>query len=451
MVYSIISKKKLEKLAQSIPKSDSETKKDVTGTTAQSGVVVPIIYGYFNICGNIIDWEDLGGDGSTIPWYVEGVDTYSPKYFKVLFVLFTGGKLAGNMRLDLDKTPWLAINTENAFVDMKIIDVDSNPDTYLDLFNEGNILLYNAFQPEKIGFNDGTGHPFSHEECSSDTLRYPGITTFWVARMPAFSGDKMLDVKFYGRCKTSTTLPNSWIDGAGVNPIAFLYDFMTNSQFGLGISSARINVSSFERASSYFFNNRPDYGLSIVIDQQADGRSTIQKIEDLINCKLYIDDNNLFCIKYFDSSETAVATLTDSDCDFTFEREGWDKIYTQFDADYTTINSLGYLGGVQTLSVTNSSTSQLIGQNRSAKYDMKWFTKPDAVYYRLNELMKQGSYPKIIAKIETDQKYSDLKWGDKIIISSQSNSVEGNYRVTSININEIDNNKISIEATQIVE
>lgn len=431
---------------------------DINVTHASEGMPIPIIYGECTLTGNIIWWKyyDDETDGGTAGNYNAGgyraISIWQAICMGKIqnkWTIYRNDDLMGsqpNLVIgptwetwfpDADKGPniW-----NRGFYDILINVGDqdpTNPNTIPKKIDGVTPIETYAAASRGVANCFIRGLLLGPSEASCPTLRY---------KMRKDISDVAYDL---GESAPSM-YDDVFVNGStyvGSNPAHIIYDLLTDDQYGLGMSSSNIDIENFEEAAAYFYDE--GLGLNFIINNHAEARDAIAKIQAWVDCLLVVSSDNKYQIKIMKDTDASVATMTDVDFidGLVLQRKSWDDTYNDFVADYTP----GGGWAQKTLNVKNEANIAMTGSVRQKKIDLTAFTNIDIASKRLHSAMKKESYPFASGQATTNLKFAHVAEGDVVTISSSEYAISALFRVISKDTTEIDQNKVGFQLIQMTE
>jgi len=434
-------------MSANIDSPDKPPKPDAPNLTLQSeGKVVPVIFGYVYLGGNLIYWdsENQGSTYASHLFYVicmgEVWDWDSGRTF-----IFRNEKMYRNRNLAVPDF-WEPGILSSGTADQYLIDAGIN--------HRYNLpgMVWNWFE-----INKGA-HP-EIGDTNPDWTICPWDEGEDGSRIPQYV--------YFLRRKLDTPLTYNVVTvGAvdvGDNPAAVIYNILTNKQWGLGIDVSEINKDNFDIASEYY--NLKGYGINCIINDVMSGNDLITQIQDWVECYLMKDNEDKYIIKYLLDSDAdhPDATIVDTDrIEFTLRRKSWEDTYNSFTIKYTDIWDHGNpempsgRAVIRMLIAKNEANIAMTGSTRNKVIDLTGFIRrrgglPSHISERLQTIMKKESYPFATAHLITDLKFSYLQAGNVILISSDEHNILAPFRIIAVDVKEIDNNRIGFDLLQMRE
>lgn len=385
---------------------------DFNPTMANEGASVPLIYGFNRLPGNLIWYgnyrtEDIvtetsggkggGGGGKSVSGYKTYVDAWQ--------VICQGRAL---------------------FQESYIDDISESP--------IGAVI-----------FNDGA------------SSSYPDIGKEWAGSLPGLTHWSCMDW-YLGDNKTAMPVIHfvvrRWLETPvihqnmvnGSNPAAVIYDLLIEN----GTNPTKIDLPSFNVAAQYYYTK--GYGLNIKFDSQTKGYEAIKKVQRYVDCVVYVDNEGRHSIKALDKNDPFVMEVDENNYKqetFSAHRETWKQAPNTFIATYIDKDQ-EYTD--RTIKAVNPAAYGLAEREIRNTIDLKCFIDRETAEKRLTEIRDKESYPPLSVKFTSNLSLAVLKPGNVIRIHNAEYGINGaDYRMRSIDTNEIDKNEIGVELDQMVE
>ena len=488
-VVAAVYASKAQDAIASLPDAEQQTISEMEVTELSEGKVVPLLYGYNCVAGNIISWyadKQNSGKGDYYKiclWLVLGMGKLVPvaKYTGELYKY----KLFGWDWWDIiEKLSHVGIYDE---VQHWILDDERPIENHLDNYGQSPQIEFSDMHPLHYYQSGGDGENYKLPLTSPtghDILNIPPIRdvyTLFATKLKGIAHVFMynidLDVgrinipnyKFKVKKILDTGLPYDnikvneegyWYAAyIGNNPAGIIYDLLTNKQYGLGLDSSAINKSNFIIAANYFYEKK--MALNFAINTQTSVRDIINKIQEWTDCYLIknIDDKYEIAILQESDINNPKATIYDKDIiELTIRRKSWDETYNSFTANYKPtyhVDSVGYVlydnNETRTMTAKNEANISFTGGKREKVVDLTGFSYPPAVAYRLHQIMKKESYPFANGYLKTNLSFIYLQVGDVIIIDSDEYNASMSYSIINKNVNKIDENIVEFSLLQMRE
>lgn len=256
------------------------------------------------------------------------------------------------------------------------------------------------------------------------------------------------------------------VDGNGVhfgnNPSAVIYEMLMR----IGVPYSEVNYQSFQDACDYYYTK--NWGLNFILPSVNKVSEYIKKIQSWVECFLVKDEDNKYAIKYFldTDADSPEATIVDQDViEFELRRKAWEDTFNKFVVNYSEIFTNEYGNDIpsgekntKTLTLKNEANISLTGNEREKIVDLTAFKRPAGplggtahISDRASQILQKESYPFATGIIVTNLKFSYLKEGDVFQFVSTKYNISTPFRIMSININELDNNRITFGFVQMRE
>jgi hypothetical protein len=387
-----------------------------------SNDIVPIVYGRVQLAGKIIYAAD-----SILTNNLGGVQNDIYKFKPALWFLLCYGQII------LRET---------------IVDGIGNINTaYPTLWDVKNDGTQNTYPPIPYGTKlPGIAHVYSESKQNT-----PIVTT----------GDKLPDIKFIvERVITLAGDDCSILESGGTGVVVahtaagVIYDLLSNSLYGLGLTSTDINTTSFKEAN--VIQKANGIGLSFVIDSALEVREVIENILEICDCALYLDDNGKFAIKQFDVTDcnTIAEIITDEDIiEIDIKRDSYYDTFNIFKTKFAMLPpSTNYLTANQNaLTVDksfvwkNEANIYMQGKNVSRDINLDMigqYTIAEKLFYQKG---KYYSYPRTRISLTTSRKHANYNIGDIILMVLTNYGISQNFRVINKPIPAHNENTITLE------
>ena len=218
----------------------------------------------------------------------------------------------------------------------------------------------------------------------------------------------------------------------------------------MGVSIAKINVTTFNDAADYFFTK--GYALNFSLDTQGTLADMIKKVLGWVDAVLFRDELGRFSLRALKETDTSVSTITEEDMNkFTLNRKTWRQVPNEFIGTFIDGSDDGNFKQA-TVKTINPAAIRLARRTISSSRDFKCFRDVETASKRITEVMKRESYPASFIKISTNYKYSTLLPGDIITVShADYGIVSADFRITRIDTSQLSQNNVEIEAIQFSE
>lgn len=229
------------------------------------------------------------------------------------------------------------------------------------------------------------------------------------------------------------------------NPIAIIYDLLTNSTYGLGYPKSAINVSNFQTVAG-----QCEFGLNFLFSSQDSVESMISMILGHINGILYIEpDSGKFAVKLIRDDYDVGSLIVFDESNVTsldsYERPSYADIVNEIIIIYRPI------GTDKDDSVTVQNLGLIQAQQGVVSQTINYpgiGTKDDANRVAIRDL-QQKSTPVARIKLTTMRHAWNMTIGDVFKFSWARLGISGRiYRIISISYGTLNNGEITIDAIE---
>ncbi len=242
--------------------------------------------------------------------------------------------------------------------------------------------------------------------------------------------------------------PTKQIVNGSANGGHIIYDCLTNSDWGLGLPEASIDLPSFTEVTNVLFDE--GLGLSFIYSNQSTIEEFIKEVLNHINGILYTDrltgnfklvlirdDYDVESLQVFD--ETNIVSLSN------YERATYSNLINEIVLTYQNQGAFEK----STISVQDLASVQAQGEVVSQTLSFLGIDDPDnANLIALREL-RQRSTPLSRVRIRTNREAYDIAPGDVIKLAWQSLGIESIiFRVVSVSYGTLENGIISLELVE---
>lgn len=212
-----------------------------------------------------------------------------------------------------------------------------------------------------------------------------------------------------------------------------IYDFMTNTDFGMGLDPNVIDLASFRGAAQYC--EAYEYYSNGAIDYSASYKSNIEQILQTFGGILYIHAGKLYVT--VDVQSTSVMSFDESNIfgDFKITTSGMTDYFNTIDATWKNVKN-SYSDDVVRIpsDISSSEVIKSDGQIITVTRDYTWAYDKDQVSALVNIDLLKGKYSQNTIQFASDSAW-DLKVWDVITVSFIENGLSNKlYRVLSKDI-----------------
>jgi hypothetical protein len=242
----------------------------------------------------------------------------------------------------------------------------------------------------------------------------------------------------------------------GINPVAAIYEILTNKQWGLGLDAAHIDPDSFNHCADSFVPTDPDfkwrrYGVNLTMEDVIAGQEVIDKICQMTDLVLYCENDKFYLKLLYDSSASSVASFTDDDMqDVVISRQGWRELNNVVEGEYVDA-SLNFQK--KQLTYKNDAAIEMAeGIENRLSTDVSYFINSIVAAVRLNEVLQREAIPKLGFSCSINRKGYALRRGDIITISNIEHGLTNvRFRINSITLGKLSDMNVKVEAIQVYE
>ena len=248
---------------------------------------------------------------------------------------------------------------------------------------------------------------------------------------------------FYDRNKGTGYEP-VWVQ-CGNNPASIIYDLLTNKQWGCGIDSSLIDLTSFNNVAQFMSDK--GYGLNFKMDSQTTAREVINKIQKWVDVTLTIDSiSGLFVLQALNPNDAVKATFdnaNDNYTDFQISQQSIKSLNNDFSGSFVDMAS-NYTD--TQLHIKNEALIDQVGLTQHLDVDLSGFNNKWIASVRLNEVMQRESFPKTNIQFTTNESYFALNNGDLIRVINSEYGLDDYFRITSTNPGQLESSTITFQA-----
>lgn len=465
LITSLVLGQQAKDAAASMSDADATTLGDINQPQMTEGVVIPVVFGYGLISGNLIWWDAFKQN-------LEHAEYYKYKMWLVYCMGQIDTQDFSNGNSDGIRTFWL----------------DGKPAVYSILYSYELLTAMGDTRdrwvemPDNVIYRGGDdnkkpGISFFNEPYAT---RLQGIANLLIgARLNELGGflnnpasleqgvTNLPDIRqFVKRVPISPLVKIQTADG--VNPASTIYEMLVDTQWGGAIPTTTINEDSFNAASIYFDDHK--LYMNYILAGTRSIKDSILKIQEWTDTFLVKDINDQYSIKLLldTDAENPAATVYDDDIiDFSLRRKSWEETFNAFTGNFKPIEripefftrpdqtfgnyGLGRNDNTRTATIKNEANIALTGSVRSKVVDLTCYSRVDSVSYRLNQIMKKESFPYATASLKVNLKFLFLRAGDVIVLDLDEYSINAPFRITSVNYDKLASNEISFELLQMRE
>ena len=313
---------------------------DVDIPTATEARPVPIGYGTFLVKAPNVLWF---GDRSTDP-LIEGGQTFGYRYRLGLHYGICAGPIDVVQQIYFDeRIPYDPLGQSSTFpipvggassFEISINDTDLYGAWNREGGPTGDINFY-------VGTLDQSSDPYLEEKMGMARPRYLGLCHAVFKSFGIGNSQNCYPVAFeLSRWPIHLGIPER-IGDYDANPASILYDILTDTRYGLGLSPTLIDEAAFQAVGHTLFGE--GCGMSILIEQQGAAEDVIEDILRHIDGTLFADPvSGLISIALArgDYDPNELITLDESSIEsLEFSRPSWEDLRNVVRVRYTDPNS----------------------------------------------------------------------------------------------------------------
>jgi len=235
----------------------------------------------------------------------------------------------------------------------------------------------------------------------------------------------------------------------GSNPAAVIYDIMTDNFYGMSISPTKINMTKFNEAATFWYNE--GYALNFGITKRSKFSSLLDIILNWTPCSFYMDEYGQYAIQVFDPDQVEVSTLNENDfVEFAFQRETYASTVNEIRVKWTDPNN--YFKERMD-AIRNSANARMQGDIITKTIDLLGFNDATAISKRMWEMIKSTSYPPLRIEFTLGLKEASKIYPGSCVVINHTNYGMANVkcRVMEVSTAKISEDKISYVVEQMVE
>lgn len=446
------------------PKPDIEDAKrgglgDFKFPTATEGRSVPLVWGTVRI------------DGPNVIWYGNLVqDAITEKIKTGMFSshrIITGWEYSIGIQFALCRGPLTGSN--DGFLGMWVGD----DKVFTGVVTADNNIVIS--EPELFGGEDlGNGgfvgtwkfHAGASNQAVStyltgfqleggDTPAYLGTCYLAPANAPAYIGNSTRIKPFKFEIRRipnglALTSGHELVNSVDCNPMAVLYEIMTNTDWGLGYDVAKIDVANLRTAGDTLFDE--GNGFSFVLDRPMEASELIRMLENQIDGVLFFNQSTAQWQMKLIRADYNPATVPNinignlSEDGWTYSRGSWDSTSNIVNVEYSARSD-----EYKTTFGLAQDTANVRIQGRNVSVTIKYpGVKDDTLANTLAwRDLRTLSYPLAKATVVVDRTFWDVNPGDPITFTHAVLGVTAlPMRIQKIDFGELANNKIRLDLVQ---
>jgi len=238
--------------------------------------------------------------------------------------------------------------------------------------------------------------------------------------------------RFTLTCEMKGQVIRSLVDGtefATSNPPSIIYDYLTNSVYGMGIEPRLINLDSFTEAAAYC--EQMEYYANGAISYQSTYKENIEQILQSFGGILYVHAGQI-CVTT-DRKTLAVQSFDEKSMfgQLSISTSGSTDYFNTIDAKYTNTGSM-YTTDVLRIpsDITTDEAIKTDGQVITLSRDYSWVYDQDTLAKMVNVEVLKAKYSLRTISFTTSEGW-DLKVWDAINVKNDEMAINGKFKVLS--------------------
>jgi hypothetical protein len=278
---------------------------------------------------------------------------------------------------------------------------------------------------------------------------YLGICHFVMHQCYIGTQTTMNDMSFVvQRCPDPLAQGNGNING-DANPVWMMWDWMTNTVYGLGIPTGRFDSASFIAAAATLYTER--MGMSTQTDSETSGEQVIAEILRHIDAVLYTDPaSGLWTLTLVraDYDPTTLPELTPADILEPPEssRVSWEETLNEVKVKYLDRNLFFTERVVQAHESANHAVRGTVG---SATFDFHGFTNSSMAQFAATRELKTHTYPLMSLKVIANRIAWNFRMGGVFRLTWPPLGIQKMVvRIASINYGALEDAHIEINCVE---
>lgn len=227
------------------------------------------------------------------------------------------------------------------------------------------------------------------------------------------------------------------------NPVACLYEILTNPVWGRGLHSDLIDVASFVSVANYLATQ--SIGMSFVLDSATDLTSVVDNIRSHVNTVVVWTGQKLKCVCMLHNYEGIKATIwEDQVVEPEFSRPAWPDMVNELRVEFCERDSL-YDSALAT--IQDNAAIEVAGCINPKKLTLSGFSNRTTAEAMASRLLQEMSYPQASLSFKMNRWDSHLECGD--LFRFVWNEWSAGYTVTFWRISEISDDEQSSDGIRI--
>ncbi len=236
-----------------------------------------------------------------------------------------------------------------------------------------------------------------------------------------------------------------------INVASAIYDFLTSDWGGMGISTDRIDTTTFTAAATQLAAE--ENGCSFMLTEKRSATDVLDMLMDQANAIVYENPNTgkieMKLIRYADY-KNATTSLTERSISRVnlFERETWAQTFNKIELEFTNRDK-NYTPDV-VVSYNYNSTGEGLNEDRSLKINYPAVTEPQTAVNLLTRETQQRSQPSIRTQVVVDRSAATLLPGDPVNIHLTRHLIEPFTGVVlRVGRHKLTDNKVTLDVRQV--
>jgi hypothetical protein len=278
---------------------------------------------------------------------------------------------------------------------------------------------------------------------------YLGICHFVMRQVYVGTQPTLNDMSFaVQRCPDPLAQGNGNING-DANPAWMIWDWMTNTVYGLGIPSSRFDTSTFIAAAATLFTEQ--MGMSAITDTETSGEQVIAEILRHIDAVLFTDPaTGLWTLKMVraDYDPTTLPELTPADIlePPEMSRVSWEETLNEVKVKYLD-RSLFFTERV--MQAHESASHAVRGMIASATFDFHGFSNSSMGQFAATRELKTHAYPLMQVRVIANRIAWNFRMGGVFRLTWPALGIEKMVvRIAAINYGALENGHIEISCVE---
>jgi hypothetical protein len=301
-----------------------------------------------------------------------------------------------------------------------------------------------------FGGQDQTANSYMTARLGTTAPAYRGLCYAVAEQMYLGTSNYIKDWAFVvRRCPSNLGLAANITNVSGdANPVEIIYDLMTSPIYGLGIPSARFNLSSFQAAATTLANE--GMGMSMQADSDAAADQVIGDVLRHIDGVLYTDPATglwTLTLARADYNPATLLELTESDILEApeFSRGSWEETLNEVKVKYVDRSTFKE----RIAQAQETANFAIRGELSSDTIPFLGFSNATIAQKVAIRELKTHSYPLMKGRLKANRKAWNLRIGGVFKFTWTPYGISGMaMRVTAINYGTLDKGEIEIDCVE---